>query len=195
MKIIGLTGGIGMGKSTAANILRRAGIPVFDADAAVHGLQACGARAVRKIAALFPDAVVKGAVDRGILRGIALSEPGALQKLEAILHPMVRKEENRFLARCRRAGKRLAVLDIPLLFETGGDKRVDHVLVVTAPRDVQIHRLRLRGRMTQPEIAAFIAKQMPDRDKRRRADSVVKTGLSRHYTQRRLRALLRKLLV
>jgi dephospho-CoA kinase len=193
LKVIGLTGGIGMGKSTTANVFRRAGVRVFDADAAVHALQSRGGRAVRKLAALFPDAVVNGAVDRSILRGIAFSEPGALRKLEKILHPMVRAEEDRFLARCRRAGQRLAILDIPLLFETGGEKRVDHVLVVTAPPDVQIHRVRMRGRMTQPEIEALIAKQMPDREKRRRADSVIKTGLSRHHTQRAVRALLRRL--
>ena len=186
MKIIGLTGGIGMGKSTAAAAFRRAGLPVFDADAAVHRLQARGGRAVPAIAAAFPGTVQGGAVDRARLRAAALAEPGAMRVLERILHPMVRREEAAFLARARRAGRRAAVLDIPLLLETGGDRRVDLVVVVSAPPAVQLGRVRRRRGMSVAETRAIIGRQMPDRDKRRRADVVVQTGLSRHHALRRL---------
>jgi dephospho-CoA kinase len=195
MKIIGLTGGIGMGKSTAAAAFRRAHIPVFDADAAVHRLQARGGRAVHAIGTAFPGTVRDGAVDRAALRSAVLGKPEALQRLETILHPLVEQEERAFLARARRAGHRVAVLDIPLLFETGGDARVDRVVVVSAPRDVQTHRVRLRRRMNTAAIAAVIARQMPDAAKRRRADVVIRTGLSRHYALRRLRRLIHELQV
>ena len=195
MKVIGLTGGIGMGKSTAAAAFRRAGIPVFDADASVHRLQAAGGRAVRPIAAAFPDAVTVGPrglfVDRGRLRELVLGQPDQLRRLERIIHPMVRDDERAFLARARRAGRRAVVLDIPLLLETGGDKRVDQVVVVSAPKAVQVHRVRLRRKMREADIAAVLARQMPDREKRRRADVVIRTGLSRHHAQRALRKLVR----
>ncbi len=194
MKVVGLTGGIGMGKSTAAAAFRRAHIPVFDADAAVHKLQGPGGRAIRPIAAAFPGTVQDGRVNRAALREAVLGRPHELRRLEAIVHPMVRQEERAFLARARRAGCRVAVLDIPLLLETGGDKRVDMVVVVSAPRDVQIHRVRLRRKMSPADIRAIIAEQMPDYEKRRRADVVVQTGLSRHHTQRRLRMLIWDLL-
>ena len=194
MKIIGLTGGIGMGKSTAAAAFRRAGLPVFDADAAVHRLQARGGRAVAALDAAFPGTVRDGAVDRALLRRAVVENPGAMARLEAILHPMVRQEERAFLARARRAGCRVAVLDIPLLLETGGERRVDLVVVVSAPRSVQVARVRARRRMTPAQIQAIIARQMPDQDKRRRADVVIRTGLSRHHALRRLRRLLLELL-
>ena len=144
MKILGLTGGIGMGKSTAATAFRRAHIPVFDADAAVHRMQARGGRAVRAIEAAFPGTVRDGAVDRVALRHAVLGKPDALARLERILHPMVEQEEREFVARARRHGNRAVVLDIPLLFETDGDRRVDHVIVVTAPPSVQMQRIRRR---------------------------------------------------
>ena len=184
MIVIGLTGGIGMGKSTVAAVFRRAGIPVFDADAVVHRVQARGGRAVRAIAAAFPGAVREGAVDRVSLRHMALGNPTAMRLLEQILHPMVRREEARFLARARGAGAWAAVLDIPLLFETGGDRRVDLVVVASAPRSVQEDRVRSRRRMTAAETAAMIARQMPDSEKRRRADVVIHTGLSRFHAAR-----------
>jgi len=193
MKIIGLTGGIGMGKSTASAAFRRAGIPVFDADLSVHHLQAPGGRAVPAIALAFPGTVCHGVINRSRLREVALGDPAALARLEKILHPMVQAEERSFLARARRAGRRLAVLDIPLLFETGGDRRVDLVVVVTAPRSVQEHRVRSRRRMSREAIAAVIARQMPDTEKRRRADIIIRTGLSRHYALRALRRLIASL--
>lgn len=193
MKIVGLTGGIGMGKSNAASVLRRAGLPVFDADAAVHRLQGRGGAAVPAIGAAFPGSVHDGAVDRAALRAAVLGNAAALRRLEAIVHPLVRREERRFLERARRAGRRAAVLDVPLLLETGGERRVDHVVVVSAPPAVQRARVRRRGTMSAAQVEAVIGRQMPDREKRRRADTVVRTGLSRHHTQRQLKRLARRL--
>jgi dephospho-CoA kinase len=194
MIIFGLTGGIGMGKSTAAAAFRRARIPVFDADAVVHRLQARGGRAVREIAAAFPGAVHDGAVDRTALRQAVLGNPDALARLEGILHPMVREEERAFVARARRRGSRAVVLDIPLLLETGGDERVDRIVVVSAPRNVQMHRIRTRRRMSDSDIQAIIERQMPDAEKRRHADVVIRTGLSRHLSLRSLIRLIKECL-
>jgi dephospho-CoA kinase len=193
MKIIGLTGGIGMGKSTAAAAFRRAGIPVFDADASVHKLQARGGRGVAPIEAAFPGTTRDGAVDRAALRHAVLGRSDALRKLEHILHPLVREDERAFIARARRAGNRAVVLDIPLLFETGWDHGLDKIVVVSAPRAVQLQRVRRRRNMSLADITAIIARQMPDAEKRRRADLVVRTGLSRHHAQRALRRFVRTL--
>lgn len=193
MRVIGLTGGIGMGKSTVAAAFRRAHIPVFDADAAVHQLQGRDGAAVRPIAAAFPGTVRDGAVDRAALRARAVPDPAAMRHLESILHPMVRRMERRFLHRARRAGRALAVLDIPLLLETGGERRVDTVMVVSAPAAVQRTRVRARRRMTDAQISAIVARQVPDRDKRRRADVVIQTGLSRFHALRQLRRFLHTL--
>ena len=193
MKIIGLTGGIGMGKSTAAAAFRRARIPVFDADAEVHRLQAPGGRALPAIAAAFPGTVRDDRLDRAALRAAVLGRPEALKRLEHIVHPMVRQAEHAFLARARRAGSRAAVLDIPLLLETDGGQRADLIVVVSAPYRIQVQRVRQRRRMSEGDVAAVLARQMPDREKRRRADLVVQTGLSRHHALRRLRRLIREL--
>ncbi len=190
MIILGLTGGIGMGKSTAAGAFRRARIPVFDADAVVHRLQARGGRAVRAIATAFPGTVRDGVVNRTALRQAVLGKPDALPRLEGILHPMVREEERAFVARARRRGARAVVLDIPLLLETGGDERVDRIIVVSAPRSVQMHRIRARRRMSDDDVRAVIARQMPDAEKRRRADVVIHTGLSRHASLKTLTRLI-----
>jgi dephospho-CoA kinase len=193
MRVIGLTGGIGMGKSTAAAAFRRARIPVFDADLAVHHLQAKGGRAVKVIEAAFPGTTKDGAIDRTALRNAVLADRQALTRLEHILHPMVEAEERAFVARARRAGKRAVVLDIPLLFEVNGDKRVDTVVVVSAPRAIQIHRVAKRRRMNKADVEAIIARQMPDKEKRRRADLVVQTGLSRNQTLRILTRFIQTL--
>jgi dephospho-CoA kinase len=195
MKVIGLTGGIGMGKSTAAAAFRRAGIPVFDADLAVHALQAPGGRALAAINAAFPGTVENGILNRMALRAAVLGNPEALKRLERIMHPLVRRMEQAFLAHARRKRARAAVLDIPLLLETGGQSRVDLVVVVSAPRAVQIQRVRSRGRMTTAQIEAVIARQMPDLEKRRHADVVVFTGLSRFHALRTLRRFIQGLLV
>ncbi|HET9018728.1 MAG TPA: dephospho-CoA kinase [Acetobacteraceae bacterium] len=197
MKVIGLTGGIGMGKSTAAAAFRRARLPVFDADACVHRLQAPGGAALSAIGRAFPGTVAERdgrlVLDRAALRRIVLADTTALRRLEAILHPMVRRAERAFLARARRAGASAAVLDIPLLFESGGARRVDRIVVVSAPAAVQLQRVRQRGRMDAGQIAAVIARQMPDAEKRRRADVVVRTGLSRHHALRTLRRFIHTL--
>ncbi len=191
MKVIGLTGGIGMGKSTAAAAFRRAGVLVFDADAEVHRLQAKGGRAAPAIEAAFPGTVRDGAVDRARLRAAAVHDPAGMRRLEQIVHPLVRAAERQFLMRARRAGRRLAVLDIPLLLETGGERRVDKVVVVSAPASVQRIRVRARRQMTSEQIDALVARQMPDQEKRHRADLVVRTGLSRHHAQRKIRQFVR----
>ncbi|MDB5403842.1 MAG: dephospho-CoA kinase [Rhodopila sp.] len=193
MRIIGLTGGIGMGKSTAAAAFRRARIPVFDADLAVHRMQAKGGRAVKAIEAAFPGTTRDGAVDRSALRHAVLGNREALTRLEHILHPMVEAEERAFVGRARRAGKRAVVLDIPLLFEVKGDERVDTVVVVSAPLAIQIHRVAKRRGMSKVDVEAIIARQMPDGEKRRRADLVVKTGLSRNHTLRILSRFIQTL--
>jgi dephospho-CoA kinase len=192
MIVIGLTGGIGMGKSTATNTLRRLRVPVFDADAAVHRLQASGGRAVAPIAAAFPGSVRDGAVDREALRRAVLGNPAALKRLEAIVWPLVRDAEHRFLARARRAGQRLVVLDVPLLFENGGERRVDQVIVVSAPAAVQRARVLRRRGMTAERFAAIHARQMPDAEKRKRADHVVQTGISKHFAQKAIRRIVGK---
>ncbi len=193
MRVIGLTGGIGMGKSTASAVFRRARLPVFDADRAVRALHARGGAAIPPIAAAFPEAVRDGVIDRARLRAAVLGRPEALKRIEAIIHPLVRDAERRFLRAARRRGARAAVLDIPLLFETGGQKRVDFVLVVSAPADIQRARVQARGLMSAAEIEAVIARQMKDAEKRRRADRVIPTGLSRHHAWRRLRRVILEL--
>ncbi len=193
MKVVGLTGSIGMGKSTAANTFRRLRVPVFDADAAVHALQSRGGRAVGPIGAAFPGTVREGRVDREALRRAVLGKGPALTRLERIVHPLVRDAERRFLAAARRRAEPLVVLDIPLLYETRGEGRCDLVLVVSAPAAVQRIRVLRRPGMTEERLAAILARQMPDREKRRRADRVVETGLSRHAAQRAIRALVREI--
>jgi len=193
MIVLGLTGSIGMGKSAATACLRRMRIPVFDADAAVHRLQARGGRAVGPIGAAFPGTLREGRVDREALRRAVLGDAAALKRLEGIVHPLVRDEERRFLARARRAGASIAVLDVPLLLETGGQARVDRVVVVSAPAAVQRLRVLRRPGMTEERLAAIRARQMPDAEKRRHADHVIPTGLSRHFAQAAIRRLVRGL--
>jgi dephospho-CoA kinase len=190
MIVLGLTGSIGMGKTTAANILRRMGLPLHDADRAVHRLLAKGGAAVAAVAAAFPGVVTDGAVDRERLGAQVFEEPAALKRLEGILHPAVRRATRDFLGRQARARRSLVVLDIPLLFETGGAALCDAVVVVAAPPFVQRARVMARRGMTPARFQAILAKQMPDREKRRRADFVVNTGLSKAATLRQLRAIV-----
>jgi dephospho-CoA kinase len=194
MKVWALTGGIGMGKSTAADTFRRLGIPVFDADAAVHRLQGPGGTAVRAIEAAFPGTTSptpRGPrVDREALRRAVLGNDAALKRLEAIVHPLVRQEERRFLAQARRRGARLVVLDIPLLFETGGEGRADAVIVVTAPSAIQRARVLRRKGMTEERLKAILARQVPDALRRSRADHLIHTGLSRNHAQRAVRRVV-----
>jgi dephospho-CoA kinase len=191
MKVLGLTGSIGMGKSTAAAMLRRLRIPVHDADATVHRLFAKGGAAVPAIAAAFPGVVRDGAVDRAALGAKVFRDKAALRRLEAIVHPLVRAAEGAFLRRARREGRALVVLDIPLLFETGGERRCDAVAVVSAPAFLQAQRVLRRPGMTPERLAQVRRSQMPDAAKRKRADAVIPTGLGGRPTLRALTVLLR----
>lgn len=193
MKILGLTGGMGMGKSTVANLLRNAGLPVFDADAAVHSLQAPGGAALPAIARLVPPAVKEGQLDRAVLRQAVLAHPALLKKLEAIMHPLVRHARARFLQHHRKMGVPLVVLDIPLLFETGADRLCDSVVVVSAPPWVQRRRVALRPNMAPGQARRLIACQMPDRRRVQKAQTVIHTGLSINETERQVSHLLRSL--
>lgn len=193
MIVLGLTGSIGMGKSTAAALLRRLGVPVHDADAAVHRLLAKGGLAVPRVAAAFPGVVKGGAVDRQALGRIVFADPAALERLETILHPLVRREEHRFLARARARRRRLVALDIPLLYETGAERRCDRVMVVSAPRRVQRARVLKRRGMTLERLAGIEARQVPDATKRRRADFVIETGLGRRTSLQAVRRVIRLL--
>ncbi len=190
MRVLGLTGSIGMGKTAAATMLCRMGLPLHDADKAVHRLLNRGGAAVAEVETAFPGVVVNGAVDRRLLGERVFEDPAALARLEAILHPAVRRAAREFLKQQARNGRWLAVLDIPLLFETGGEALCDAVIVVTAPRFVQEGRVLGRAGMTMTRFRAILEKQMPDREKRRRADFVVSTGLSKAETLRQLRAIV-----
>jgi dephospho-CoA kinase len=193
MRVLGLTGSVGMGKSTAAAMLRKMAVPVFDADRTVHRLLAPGGGAVAAVSAAFPGVLRNGGIDRGALGAKVFGDRAALERLEKILHPPVGEAERRFVARARSQGRRRVVLDIPLLFERGGYKRVDAVLVVWAPAFLQRLRVLARPGMT-PQRLAFIRKQqVSDREKRRRADYLVPSGLGRAVTWRHLRRALREL--
>ncbi|MFY7960480.1 MAG: dephospho-CoA kinase [Elsteraceae bacterium] len=187
MLVIGLTGSIGMGKSTAALQLKRLGLPVYDADATIHSLSAAGGAAIPAIRARFPQAVHNGAVDRSALGAIVFADRAALKDLEKILHPLARRLQRRFLARNALAGRRRVVLDIPLLFETGGERRCDLTVVVTAPAFLQRQRVLRRPGMTEAKLDGILARQTPDAEKRRRADLIVPTGQGKRYSLRVLR--------
>ncbi len=191
--MIGLTGGIGMGKSTAAAVFRREGVPVFDADREVHRLGRPGGAAVERVRRIVPEAIVEGAIDRGRLRAAIADRPALLTLIEEAIHPLVRMARDRALRRARRARRPFIVLDVPLLFETGGDRACDLTVVVSAPAVLQRARVRRRRGMSNVDADRLIARQMPDRDKRRRADLVVPTGLSRAESARRIRLLLQRL--
>lgn len=194
MIVLGLTGSIGMGKSTAAATLRRLRVPLFDADRVVHRMLAPGGSAVEAVAAAFPGVgSAEGGIDRVLLGQFVFSDPQALSRLERIIHPMVAARERQFLALARARREPIVVLDIPLLFESGSERRCDYVLVVSAPGLVQRQRVLRRPGMTERRLAAILNNQMPDREKRRRADFVVPTGSSRNLSLRRLRAIVRRL--
>ncbi len=186
--LLGLTGSIGMGKSTTSAMFRAAGVPVHDADQAVHDLYA-GA-AAPQIEAAFPGTTANGGVDRARLSTAVLGRPEALAKLEAIVHPLVRAEEQAFLARARKSGATVAVLDVPLLLETGGEGRCDAVVVVTAPVEVQRKRVLGRPGMSEEKLAAILARQMPDAEKRRRAHFLVDTSRGLVAAERQVRSIL-----
>lgn len=188
MRVLGLTGSIGMGKTTAARMLRQDRLPVHDADAAVHRLLAPGGAGVSAVEASFPGVRrADGAIDRPALAARVFGNQEALRRLEAILHPLARAEMLRFLKRMRRQRRPIAVLDVPLLFETGGERWCDAVAVVSALPLIQRQRVMRRPGMTEARFRAILARQMPDREKRRRADYVIPTGLGRGPTRAALR--------
>ncbi|RVD54725.1 dephospho-CoA kinase [Mesorhizobium sp. M2D.F.Ca.ET.185.01.1.1] len=174
MIVLGLTGSIGMGKSTTAKMFAEAGVPVHDSDETVHRLYA--GKAVPLVEAAFPGTTQAGVVDRAKLGQQVLADPAALRKLEAIVHPLVRADADAFLEKHRAAGAPIAVLDIPLLFETGGRNRVDKVVVVTASPEIQRDRVLARPGMSEEKFASILAKQVPDAEKRRQADFIIDTG-------------------
>jgi dephospho-CoA kinase len=188
---LGLTGSIGMGKSTTAGLFRELGVPVHDADAAVHEIY--GAEGVAPVEAAFPGVTVDGRIDRARLGARVLDDEPAMKRLEAIVHPLVRAREAAFLERARREGARIAVLDIPLLYETGAEGRVDAVVVVSAPESVQRERVLARPGMTEAKFAAILSRQMPDSEKRRRADHVIDTGRGIPAARDQVAALLKRL--
>lgn len=190
MIVLGLTGSIGMGKSTTAQMFREAGVPVWDADAAVHQLYGAGGAAVGPIGQAFPGAVRHGVVDRAALSDLLKADAAAWKRLEAIVHPLTRASQQGFLRKHLEAGARVVLLDIPLLMETGQDKFMDAVVVVSAPAIVQRERVMARLGMTADRFDAILAKQTPDAEKRRRADFVINTALGLDEARRQVRAIL-----
>jgi dephospho-CoA kinase len=190
MIVLGLTGSIGMGKSATAAMFREEGVPVYDADAAVHALYAPGGAAVIPLAEAFPGVVKDGAVDRTALRGAIGGDPAAWARLEAIVHPLVSQAQANFLAQARADGAPVAVLDIPLLFESGKAKAFDAIVVVSAPPQVQRARVLARPGMTEAAFEEILAKQTPDAEKRAAADFVINTALGFEEARAQVRAVL-----
>lgn len=193
MFVLGLTGSLGMGKSATAKMFAEEGVPVHDADAAVHRLYE--AEATPLIEAAFPGTTGGGKVDRDKLAQRVLGDAAAIKKLETIVHPLVRNSEEKFLVEAERKGAAVAVLDIPLLFETGGDNRCDAVIVVSAPSDVQRARVFERSGMTEQKFAAILAKQMSDAEKRKRADFVVDTSKGFDAARAQVRDILARVAI
>lgn len=186
-KLIGLTGSIGMGKSTTAAMFADAGLPVWDADAAVHRIYGAGGSAVQPLGDLIPEAVVNGVIDRGVLKAKIAQNPDVIKQIEEIVHPLVALDRQQFLDTHRDAP--LVVLDIPLLFETGADAWVDVIVVVTAPADVQKARVLERPNMTEAQFDLILSRQTPDGEKRARADHIIET-LSLDATRAAVQALI-----
>jgi len=188
---IGLTGSIGMGKSTTAAMFKEAGCPVFDADNAVHDLYEKGGEAVPIIRAVFPDAIKEGAIDRGVLGRYMREDPIQLEVLESFMHPLVGNKRTQFFEDNKSAD--ITVLDVPLLFETGLDKFVDHIVVVTAPAKIQRARVLSREGMTEELFKVLLSKQMPDAIKRKRADTLIFTDMGLENAREQVHSLLRKI--
>jgi dephospho-CoA kinase len=193
MIVVGLTGSIAMGKTETAKMFAALGVPVCDSDMVVHRLYEEGGAAVAPVARVFPDAVKNGRVDRARLAAALAADPAGFERLEAIVHPLVRAEQKLFLDRCRRENAQLAVLDIPLLFETGRDRDVDRIVVVSAPAEMQKARAMMRPGMTEEKLASLLARQMPDSEKRARAHFVVDSGHGRDHAFAQVRAIVAQL--
>jgi dephospho-CoA kinase len=193
MIILGLTGSIGMGKSTTAQMFIDEGVPVYDSDAAVHALYAKGGAAVGPLGEIFPTAIVEGFVDRKRLGDLVVGSEAEMKKLEAIVHPLVGAHRIGFFEDAQARGADIVVLDVPLLYETGGDKKVDKVVVVSAPADLQRQRVLARPGMDPAKFEAILARQTPDAEKRTRADVVIDTGQGLDHARRQVRDLLTRL--
>lgn len=191
MIVLGLTGSIGMGKTTTAQMFLQEGVPVHDADATVHRLYE--GEAASEIEALFPGTVVAGKVDRERLAKKVMNNPQELRKLEGLIHPLVRQDAEQFLEEHRKKNTPLVVLDIPLLFEAGDTERVDKILVVTAPEDVQRERVLARPGMSEEKFKSILARQVPDAEKRRRADYLIDTSQGMDSARAAVRQLIRQL--
>jgi dephospho-CoA kinase len=191
--ILGLTGSIGMGKSTTAQMFQAEGVPVYDSDAAVHALYASGGAAVAPVDAAFPGVVVDGAIDRTRLSQAVVGNSEALAVLESIVHPLVGAHRIGFFEDAQAQGADVVVLDVPLLYETGGDKKVDKVVVVSAPADLQRERVLARPGMDVAKFEAILARQTPDAEKRARADFVIDTGQGLDRAREQVRDLLTRL--
>lgn len=189
MIILGLTGSIGMGKSATAGLFREAGVPVYDADAAVHALYTEGGAAVAPIEAAFPGVATNGAVDRTKLRTRVLDNPEAMKLLEGIVHPLAGEAQRDFRQQAHAGGAAFAVLDIPLLFETGGNRFCDYTAVVTAPADIQRARVLARPGITAETFESILARQMPDADKRARADFILSTAHGFDFARDQVQAI------
>jgi dephospho-CoA kinase len=190
MIVVGLTGSIGMGKSTVANMFAEEGAPAFNSDDAVHALYAPGGAAVALVEEAFPGVTRDGAIDRGALSAAVVGNEGAILRLEAIVHPLVRQAQANFLAEQRAAGTAVVVLDIPLLFESTGAQAVNKIVVVSAPPEVQRARVLARSGMTEEKFENLLARQTPDAEKRARADFVIDTSGSFDATRAQVRAVL-----
>src|SRR3990167_8888282 len=190
MLILGLTGSIGMGKSTTAAMFEAEGVPVYASDAAVHALYAAGGAAVAPVEAAFPGVLTDGAIDRAKLSAKVVGNPEALAKLEAIVHPLVGADRIGFFQKAQAEGRDIVVLDVPLLFETGGEKSVHKVVVVSAPPEAQRARVLARPEMTPEKLEAILARQTPDAEKRARADFVIDTGQGVEHARQQVRDLL-----
>mgnify|MGYP001266428070 CR=1 FL=1 len=190
MLTLGLTGSIGMGKSATASMFRDEGIPVYDADAAVHAIYEPGGLAVEPLSKVFPDVIVEDRVDRTRLRERVLNDPGAMKQLESIVHPLVGQTQIDFRKTAKSDGADMIVLDIPLLFETGGDARVDYTIVVSATAEEQRKRVLGRDGMTEDSFEKILAKQLPDAEKRARADFVINSRIDLEYAREQVKALI-----
>jgi len=190
MILLGLTGSIGMGKTATAAMFREAGAPVYDADSAVHGIYLPGGSAVEPVSAAFGDVLdAEGGIDRAALRKAVVGDPEAMKRLEAIVHPLVGLAQMEFLQAHREAGAPYAVLDIPLLFETGGEKRCNYVAVVSASAQVQRERVLARGGMDEAQFEAILAKQVPDAEKRARADFIISSAFGFEFARAHVHAI------
>lgn len=192
MIVLGLTGSIGTGKTTTAAMFRDRGVPVYDADAAVHDLYT--KEAVQPVAARFPEALADGVIDRKILSSLLAQSPARFAELEAIIHPLVRARETAFLDAERRNGSPLVLLDIPLLYETGGEARIDKVVVVTCDAEIQRQRVLARPGMTEEKFQLILSRQMPDAEKRKRADFLIDTGKGLEAARKQVEEVIRTIM-